>query len=414
MHKIDGLDATSEGRFQDPALGAGVLGTVLTAKWLNAVQEELSGLVERAGLTLDESDNAQVIQAIQLLYGSGVAGGALKNHVINGSFDLWQRGLSRAVSNVVTFAADRWASRADAEGSGSGTATLTRQSFAAGQTDVPGALHYLRWVQATNATAGTPALFQRIEPLGRYSGGNVSISFSVRAAASLACAAKCFQSAGAGGTADVTVGSTAFTATTTWTRHSFTFELPSLTGITLGANPNLRVAITMPTSATWTLEVADFQVELADESSAFDRRPPELEYLLASRYFQKSYPLDVTPGTDGGNPADARRGALWAYSVVSEEEGGTASQDFWYGLQSRLVVPMRATPTVQWYEAETGGATASIILQPNSTTTPSSLAVAGTISAADSSTGFPQTSTSNPGLLERSSVYAHWTADAEI
>ena len=42
----------------------GVLGTKVTAPWLNSLQEEISKVVEEAGLALDENDNTQLWQAL--------------------------------------------------------------------------------------------------------------------------------------------------------------------------------------------------------------------------------------------------------------------------------------------------------------------------------------------------------------
>jgi hypothetical protein len=57
MQRTDG-DNNIAGEFADPS--GGTPGTRVMAKWLNAVQEEIAGVVEAAGLTLDEADNGQL------------------------------------------------------------------------------------------------------------------------------------------------------------------------------------------------------------------------------------------------------------------------------------------------------------------------------------------------------------------
>lgn len=64
MHRIDTSTATPDNRFTegDPAIP--VAATVVSASWLNAVQEELAAVITGAGLELDKADNAQLRQAI--------------------------------------------------------------------------------------------------------------------------------------------------------------------------------------------------------------------------------------------------------------------------------------------------------------------------------------------------------------
>ena len=67
MQRNDHSTTTAEGLFTegDPALGTPA--TVVTAAFLNAVQEELCNLVEEAGLSLDGEDYSQVFNAIKTL-----------------------------------------------------------------------------------------------------------------------------------------------------------------------------------------------------------------------------------------------------------------------------------------------------------------------------------------------------------
>ena len=59
-------DSTTE---QEEFQGGDVLNkipaTLITPDWLNTVQEEIAGVVEGAGLTLDPEDNTQLLKAIQ-------------------------------------------------------------------------------------------------------------------------------------------------------------------------------------------------------------------------------------------------------------------------------------------------------------------------------------------------------------
>lgn len=46
--------------------------TIVDDTWLNAVQEEISGAIEFAGLTLNSGDDTQLRQAIQIIAGGGI------------------------------------------------------------------------------------------------------------------------------------------------------------------------------------------------------------------------------------------------------------------------------------------------------------------------------------------------------
>lgn len=413
MHRIDGQNANPDGTFRDRNLAAGVRGTFLTAKWLNAVFGELANLCDRAGIVLDPLDSAQVLAALQVLYGSGVSSGALRNRLINGDFRLWQRGLSLSTTNAEKYSSDRWVARADALNVGTGTATLTRQAFAPGQTDVPGAEYYLRWVQGTAATNGTAALIQRIERRELFDTVKVALSLSARASTAITAAARLTQSFGTGGSADVTVGNQSLAITTAWTRFAYVFDVPSQAGKTLGTNPNFRIAFNLPVGSTYTFEIADVQLEIADQATSFDRRPLGIEWLLALRYFATSYPHGVTPGTDGGVPANARNGMGWGHGANTGETGSLSTgEEYYYGIGKRLPVPMRISPTVTWYRPGTGSASGKLSRFDNSPET--EIAVAATLATTDGHTGFPQSGANSTSGQSYIPAGAHWTADAEL
>ncbi|HEL3750019.1 TPA: hypothetical protein UMV35_002316 [Stenotrophomonas maltophilia] len=67
MHRIDTATAAAGGAFTEGNPTIGVPATVVSADWLNAVQEEICRVVEGAGLTLHKSERDQLWQAIQRL-----------------------------------------------------------------------------------------------------------------------------------------------------------------------------------------------------------------------------------------------------------------------------------------------------------------------------------------------------------
>jgi microcystin-dependent protein len=74
MHRIDGPGATIDGRFTEGDPTAGIPATTVTGAWLNAVQEEIAGVVEAAGDTLEKADNGQLAAAISALIAAAIAG----------------------------------------------------------------------------------------------------------------------------------------------------------------------------------------------------------------------------------------------------------------------------------------------------------------------------------------------------
>lgn len=73
MHRIDG-DGNVSGQFADLDPSEAVEGTVLTADWLNGVQEELVAVVADGGLTLNKALNTQVRDALRAKFGRAAWG----------------------------------------------------------------------------------------------------------------------------------------------------------------------------------------------------------------------------------------------------------------------------------------------------------------------------------------------------
>ena len=74
MHRIDGPGYAPGNAFTEGNPAVPTPATVVTADWLNAVQEEIAGVIEGAGDTLDKPDNGQLLAAINTLIAAAVAG----------------------------------------------------------------------------------------------------------------------------------------------------------------------------------------------------------------------------------------------------------------------------------------------------------------------------------------------------
>lgn len=404
VHKVDSEGAGPAGTWVEAS--PGVPKTVARAKFFNMVQAELLGPLEAADIEPDDADSTQLSDALDVLLGAqGPA--ALKSRIVNGALVLWQRGTSFAVGNLETYTADRWAARADQVGSGAGTATISRQAFVAGQTDVPGdPSFYLRWDQTIGATAGAPALVQKIEGVATFEGSNATVSFEVRADVPTPISVRLVQTFGSGGSADVVVATETIAVGSVWARATATFLPESLAGKTIGAGSTLRVEFLLPFASTFRIEFANLQFEPGDNATPFERRALQIEYELAARYFETSYPAGVTPGT-----ADADRWTAPAQHVGSLESAGSPKQRL-IGNGEAFRVKKRATPTIVWYP------TAGTITPGRVTATAPSGGVGNvdveyTTNTTDGFTGLPHAITvalnANPHRFA-----AHWTADAEL
>ena len=219
-----------------------------------------------------------------------------KNHLINGGFRLWQRGTSFTSSN--TYGADRWK-----HAYGDGAGTTSRQLFALGQTDVPGEpRYYWRHDRTTAASATSTVIRQRIEGVRTISGITATWSFYGKCNLAKSFNLFIFQNFGTGGSPSsmVVTGPTAFNCSTSWSRHQFTFNIPSLSGKTVGTDGSDYVEIVLQESgsfSTFTLDLAQVQLEKGSVATPFQYRPLGTELNLAQRYYCKTYDFETDPGT---------------------------------------------------------------------------------------------------------------------
>jgi hypothetical protein len=172
--------------------------------------------------------------------------GIRKNYIINGNFDLWSYGTSQTTSGANS--ADKW-SMIHAQA----TKTASREAFSLGQTDVPGEpAFYLRHVVTTSNNAAENVIPQQnIDGVYLLSDKTVTLSFYAKADASKNISIECVQNFGSGGSPSASVNTfvSKIALTTSWARYTATFDIPSVSGKTLGTDNNSRVAIIIWLSA---------------------------------------------------------------------------------------------------------------------------------------------------------------------
>ena len=240
--------------------------------------------------------------------------GALSNRnlIINGAMQVAQRGTSFTANG---YGIDRYITY-----NSGGTATLTQENLAAGDSLANGSIHhYMRVVRAS--PSGIYYISNKIEDVKTAAGETVTFSFYAKASASVSLGVRLTQDFGSGGSSTVDAPETpSATLTTSWQRYTMSFSVPSVLGKTIGTNSNLQATFDIPAS-TETFDITGVQLEVGDTATPFEHRSFGDELARCQRY-------------------------LW--------RGGFAGAGVWGGggtlplIGHTFPVAMRATPTTTW------------------------------------------------------------------
>ncbi len=201
-----------------------------------------------------------------------------RNAIINGDFQVWQRGTSGS-SAVVLYVADRWFT----SGSGS-TVTSTRQTFTPGQTDVPGNPKYF-YRFAISAAEDNWYLGQLIEGVDTYAGQQVTLSLYARIDTSKTLRIGLQQRFGIGGSTEVPHTQDQ-TITTSWVRYSYTVTLTSISGKAVGTHNALFLTLLSPTSQSGYYDVARVRLEPGPVATLPEKVPYSIELHLCQRSYE--------------------------------------------------------------------------------------------------------------------------------
>lgn len=211
-------------------------------------------------------------------------GGFLRNKIINGDFNIAQRGTSFAVPANGAYTLDRWVVSYDGA---IGTFTLSQQSHTIGQTDVPDEPEFfMRWNQTA---AGSGSSFRRIEHriegVRTLAGKTAAVTFYAKADSARNVTAALVQGFGSGGSGDVSTSVGTFGLTTVWQKFTATVSVPSISGKTIGAGNYLNLRLGLPINSTMTIDISHVQVE-ENGATPFEQRFPAVEVNLAQRFYQ--------------------------------------------------------------------------------------------------------------------------------
>lgn len=258
----------------------GVYSTAQVDSAISAAQSAASASGATAGALLDQ--------------------GAYKNKLWNPRFEVWQRGTSIAITATDTYTADRWSANFDGTG---GTVTVSRQAFTLGQSVVPNnPKYFLRHATTVARTSPTFSnIVQRLEGVDNLAGQQITVTFWAKADAARTIDVGFYQSFGTGGSPSSPVFTSlsgAVSLTTSWQKFTITGTVPSVSGKTLGSNNDdyNQLSFGLPLTVC-TIDIAEVQLEIGPNSTAFEIRPYHVEYFNCRRYYKTFTGYYVPTGT---------------------------------------------------------------------------------------------------------------------
>jgi hypothetical protein len=360
------------GRFADENPVDGTPGSSIPASWGNALTDEVLNVIKSASIVPDESKTDQLTQAITALsrgvgeakntynsvsvdqYGKVVSGSLIvpfqsaqsfpmqvyrKNRIINGNFDIWQRGDSgvlTATSSVVNgFGPDRWQIFVP-QGMSSQWSKVT---FAPGVSFSESRMGLS--VTHTGAVAGAN-IRQRIENVETGAGKAVAVSFYVKSSVPQTMSVGLRQNFGAstGGSTDSDT-LVNIKADINYQKFSVALTLPSILGKVRGAAGNdcLEFILTSSAAVTHTVELAVVQVEIGSVATDYEYKTVARELEDCQRYFEKTFDVSTKPADGAG-----ANGML--SSLVYGGQTGPFSQP---SVNWRFKVEKRINPSVTLY-----------------------------------------------------------------
>ena len=206
----------------------------------------------------------------------------MRNRIINGGFDVWQRGTS-FTANTPIFTADRWLITHTGTAL---TASYTRQ-------DANGvwgsAKYYIRLARTAGSGMTQHSFTQRIEGVETLQNGKATFSFDCRdITGERTIGVRLVQNFGSGGSADVTITSqtVSIPSGSTPQRRSVTFDIPSIVGKTIGTSDYLALIIDLPLDGNFQIDLTNAQLEIGSVATSFERRTFGLELALCQRYYE--------------------------------------------------------------------------------------------------------------------------------
>lgn len=246
-----------------------------------------------------------------------------KNRIINGGFDIWQRGTTSSSTGYVT--ADRWF--------GTNNNSFNRSS------DVPSVGSFLYSLEFSSSSATYPYAAQRIESFNctDLAGKTVNFSFWAKnVSGSSFLYTEIYYANSVDNFGSVTyIGAPTVVASpsSSWTFYSGTLTLPSQ------AANGIEVRIIRNNVAAATTRTTGVQLELGSVATPFDRRLYGQELALCQRYYQV-----MNGQIDTAQNGTSYSYATWFYKTTMRALPTVTQTGTAIGGQNNIT-----TDSVQWF-----------------------------------------------------------------
>ena len=286
----------------------------------------------------------QVLKSNSLKETCELVGSGRRNLLINGGFDVWQRGttFSSETTSAHYYTADRWMVY---RSSNSHTST-TRESFNVGQSEVPGnPSHFLRLSNVPDADSTWLEIAQHVEDVTQFSDKWVTLSFWMRANQPQEnnedywSFQYYFGSGGSPSSSYQVAMTPKFDIDTTWRYYEFPVYLADIQGKTIGTDgkhtSSLKVQLLRDSAvgADTYYDIANMQLEFGRGATPFEKRSYGEELALCQRY----YHLYLDSDTNTSNQAPTTPAIVYNSTSL-----------IWCPIQHPL--PMRIPPSLDKVE----------------------------------------------------------------
>lgn len=301
--------------------------TELTENTTPAGEDLVESVDDPSGSPISKKVTLQNISDLIAVTSPNNASSLHRQAIINGNFDVWQRGTSFTPTNAV-YEVDRFITFFGVDGGTNPTLTASRQSITPGELD-NSRYFYRLTTDGAGASYGTDAFYvfqQRVENGTRYLCGNgkkVTLSFYAKSdIAGKKIATYLEQNYGSGGspTSTEVIKGEEFSLTTSWAKYTTTFTTNTLNGKTFGTDgfDKLQATIELMWGATrgttyhndsggaedfggaGNIDIAQVQLCAGSVALPFQPKSFEEELRACQRYYEKSMAYATTPANGVG------------------------------------------------------------------------------------------------------------------